>query len=155
MTREELFKQIEALGCFEAWNHTGLKTAYIKDPDAVIVAWVSNSATHLLGTSEILESYPEDIRKALLDILVEYAKTPIEERSQKSYRIRFSSDCGVAKDSEYLNHNGVWVFFDDREDNKDKQTVFTEKEIEKLEKEYPWIAKMLERKELVKEHVAL
>lgn len=76
-------------------------------------------------------------RGELFDILVEYARTPVEERKKEKYYLRLSI-FGYDDEQNYLNlerDTGKYLF-GSKKDIEGYQTQFSQKEIDEMKKKY-------------------
>ena len=102
-----------------------------------IVAHISTRYTFVLGTNwDYVMKIEECARGELFDILVELARTPIEERKEeKKYYVKLP---WLGEYSQYLNFNkptGMY-FTAMKHEYLNCQTKFTMEEIEKLKEKY-------------------
>lgn len=154
MTREELFEQVKKLS-FVVYQRTGVRFLEIEDFDGNAIAWVDTENMYYLGMCNASNWYPDDTRKALLDVLVEYAKTPIEKRETKRYYVRYSKEY-YNTTCEYLNIDEEFgmSFSPLKQAIEDGcQTSFTEEEIEQLREKYPFLDERFEQGYLFKEEI--
>lgn len=137
MKTKEFIKRVEELG-FEVFNEDGYLV--VKDEYGYNLAYVNKTTLTQMSTDymEWDGVYDEDKTK-LFDLIVEYAKTPVNEREEEKkfyLRHRWLKPKLIYKN--YLNHwigtNEYWLDYDDK--TKDVQTQFTLKEIEEIKEKY-------------------
>lgn len=152
MKTNELVKHAKALG-YEVKNDTyfGLDCLYILNNKKDTVASVKLQQQYDIYTPATFYLESEENQSKLFDLLVEFAKTPIEEREEKKkYYIRLNG-VGMPGWNRYLNQLcNREVFFADNRENIEVKSKFTDDEISELP---TWVADMLDDGYLVKEEV--
>lgn len=151
MKTEEFIGRVEALECVAKTEKFINQEIDIRDKQSNMVASVDLAITHDISIYKQFRKLSKDDQDALFDLLVEFAKTPIEEREEKKeYYIRFSG-VGIPGWNRYLNQLfNKEVFFADNGENSEVKTKFTDDEISELP---TWVIDMLNDGYLVKEEV--
>ena len=124
MKTSEFIKKVERLG-YDTESHELYVRVYAGH---ILVASVSEYSVNMI-TTNFIELVPNE----LLDLCVEYAKTPIEERkSEKKYYLRFPIK--VDPTVSYLNYdeNISGYSFNNNRETYCWKTQFTQKEIDEL-----------------------
>lgn len=137
MKTKEFIKRVEELG-FEVWISGS--TAYVLKNGQYTVARIKTKRACAIDFFYILnESLDKEISEKLFDIIVEYAKTPLDEREKEKkfyLRHRWLKPEPIYKN--YLNHwivtNEYWL--DCKNEIKDVQTQFTIKEIDEIKEKF-------------------
>ena len=152
MTTDELVKHAKALG-YEVKNGTyfSLDCLYILNNKKDTVASVKLQQQYDIYTPATFYLENEENQSKLFDLLVEYAKTSIEEREEKKkYYLRLSG-FGIPAWNSYLNRMcDTELFFSDGGDTNDVKTKFTDEEISDLP---TWVHNMLRDGYLIKEGI--
>lgn len=135
MKTKEFIKKVEELGlrvknCYKAFEISNATNQ---------IAFVEEEKTLAFSTT-FYKYYDldEEIKEKLFDLLVEYARTPIEEREEeKKYYLRHRWLCDYTKHSfKFLNKvNDAYSINDDFETAQVK-TEFTQKEIDNIKKTF-------------------
>lgn len=137
MKTKEFIKRIEELG-FEVWISGGI--AYVLKDGRYEVARIKTKRACAIDFFYLLnETLDKEISEKLFDIIVEYAKTPIEDREEeKKIYLRHRYFRFNTGSSKYLGIDLV----KDKPDLCSKITCrwmknqFTEKEIEEIKEKY-------------------
>lgn len=127
---KEFIKKVEELGYDIEISREDMLIKY----DRCILAMISRTSPYTMSTYTAFGVKHID---ELLDLCVEYVKTPIEEREEekKYYLRKFNKKF---YENEYLNYNKYykdWSLGDDIEDDQ-YQTKFTCSEIENIKKKF-------------------
>lgn len=151
MKTEEFIERAEALG-YEVEKTTclGVSCLDIKIAEEC-VACVSLQGRYDFDISSEFYNETEKNQDALFDLLVEYSKTPIEEREEKKEYCFLLKVERLDPVDGYLNkgNNGNF-FFGNPSQTCEVQTKFTDDEISELP---TWVIDMLNDGYLIKEEV--
>lgn len=137
MRTKEFIKRVEELG-LEAWI-SGSIACVLKDGRYEVARIKTNRACAIDFFYPLNETLDKEISEKLFDIIVEYAKTPIEDREEeKRFYLRHRRICSksfylyLQKLSNVADMMSVRVFdFSGNDDIK-----FSEKEIEEIKKKF-------------------
>lgn len=137
MKTKEFIKRVEELG-FEVFNEDGYLV--VKDEYGYNLAYVNKTTLTQMSTDymEWDGVYDEDKTK-LFDLIVEYAKTPVNEREEEK---KFYLKHRWFKPSPiYKNYLNYWIgndeyWLDYKNESKEIQTQFTLKEIDEIKEKF-------------------
>ncbi len=101
MKTKEFKKRVEELG-FEVWINGSI--AYVlKNGQYTVASIKTNRVCAIDFFYHLNESLDKEISKKLFDIIVEYARTPLDEREEpKKYYLRYK---WINADYNYLNYD--------------------------------------------------
>ena len=123
MKTSEFKRELKKIGDYEFYDN------YVLTASGIWILFISSKSRNAIDT----EGAVFDVSDELFKLVCEYAATPIKEREdEKRYRVN------IIKDFEYgyLNRSN-WdkLFeFDNEDDTKHLQTIFTESEIEEMKR---------------------
>ncbi len=135
MKTKEFIKRVKELG-FEVFNEDDYLV--IKDEYESNVANVNKTTLAQMSTDYIEwdEIYDEDKTK-LFDLLIEYAKTPIEDRKEeKKFYLKHRWIKGCVIMYLYRNTLNGYCYLGDKKCRPHRQKMFTLKEIEEIKEKY-------------------
>ena len=127
----------------DVMNHYGYITEnktydlYVRKVQGNRIVCIDKEDSHAICTDyvEFLE-LPQDEKNFLLDIFLDLAKTPLEEREEeKRYYLRLATKIDVYEDRRYLNMdipNEKYTLSENKDDAYYK-AIFTESEISKMD----------------------
>lgn len=131
MKTKEFIKRVEELGY--RVEDTGFNLYLYSGED--LVAFVGKKKQYVL---EIYNFFLKQNAEALVDLCVEYVKTPIEEREEEQkFYLQKIKDFYDDEESRYLNFDTVQnIYFISSKSQYDSfKTQFTQKEIDKIKEE--------------------
>lgn len=135
MLTKDFIKEVKAMG-FVAIVGDGYFR--VKDSEGYNVAYVSNAITHMFDIAyNAFKNLQENDKNNLFDLLVEYTRTPLEEREeQERFFLKFKIEIGGKY--EYLNYykEEDELTLDNSLETSSFQTLFTDKELEKLKEKF-------------------
>ncbi|EGC83384.1 hypothetical protein [Anaerococcus hydrogenalis] len=147
MKTKEFIKRVKELG-FEVFNEDDYLV--IKDEYESNVANVNKTTLAQMSTDYIEwdEIYDEDKTK-LFDLLIEYAKTPIDERKEeKKFYLKHRWIKGCVIMYLYRNTLNGYCYLGDKKCRPHRQKMFTLKEIEEIKEKYNTDLSDFEKKEV-------
>lgn len=138
MKTKEFIKRVEELG-----YKTNLRTSFIQimHNDFVAVA-VYMDKMYAITFNQIIKTSWNNADK-LFDLVVQYAKTPIEDREEENkyylkHKFLISSTEGARYEDSFLNYNtrNNEMYLSDKMPVGDIRTKFTLKEIEEIKEKF-------------------
>lgn len=142
MKTTELVSELKELGYFVDRKEEGLSSEYlaISGADSYLIATVSEKYPGVLNT-DIYKGYNDNpAASAVLQMLIEYAMTPLDEREDTNkYLVHlFPGEEGYLN----LDISSDDLALTDRDNMVSYHTEFTEKEYNELQSKYPqWLPK--------------
>lgn len=136
LTTKKFIKEVEKMG-FTAIESSG--SIQIRDSGYLPDADIYTKVTHAFDTKyEYFQLLSESDKERLFDLLVEYARTPIEDREEpQKYYLRFTA---LTKKGfcNYLNYNPKeeTIFLDNRTETRIIKTQFTQAEIDEIKEKF-------------------
>ena len=153
MRTKEFIKKVEELG-FEVWISGS--TAYVLKDERYTVARVKTKRACAIDFFYLLnERLDKEISEKLFDIIVEYAKTPIEDREEeKKFYLRHrylvqAGDYTTAFLNYDINNDRLYVYT--KVQTYSVKTQFTVKEMEEIKEKFDTDLKDFELVEVVDE----
>ena len=138
LTTKELVKELEELG-FKTQSMPSFIYILFK---GIVVASIVETEPFCISTDTInWLVLNDDLKEKAFDLLVRYAKTPLEDREEpKKYYLRHNYLNAYTGDN-YLNWDRTLLIansisLDDEVEDEDFQTQFTKREIKTLEEDY-------------------
>lgn len=137
MKTKEFIRRVEELG-FEC--EKSKEVYFIYDSDGIAYASVYHTTPYQISTFERpWDLLTKDEQEKLFDLLIEYARTPIEDREEeKKFYLRHRWIVNSAAGEGYLNwflHDDIMRLSSTLQDSSAK-TQFTLKEIEKIKEKF-------------------
>ena len=143
MRIDELKREIELLGDGEKWSFRAIECGdYVNIQRLIgntrqLIAWVKIKKIFIVNTDyRTFANLPEEIREKIFDILVKFARTPVDEREEKKkYLIVhnfFSSKNYYAVNLAWNQEEDIYRLINCKQDNDIYQALFTKEEIEKI-----------------------
>jgi hypothetical protein len=143
MRIDELKKEIELLGDGEKWSFKAIECGdYVNIQRLIgntrqLIAWVKIKKIFIVNTDyRTFANLPEEIREKIFDILVKFARTPVDEREEeKKYVI--THKYAVSKNLNPVNlawnkEKNAYRLINCKQDNDIYKALFTKEEIEKI-----------------------
>lgn len=134
LTTKKFIKEVEELG-FRFLQCTKDIEIYYENRQVAYVCWYRR---FYVGTTCWFHDLPEELQEKLFNLLVEYTRTPLEEREepQKFYLQLITLIAAGALN--YLNYNTTngSFFLHDRCQTPEYKTQFTQAEIDKMKEKF-------------------
>lgn len=154
MTTNEFIKKVEELG-YEIKKNTyfGMVCLDILNNKGDRVASVNSQQPYDIYTSAMFYLENEENQSKLFDLLVEYAKTPIEERVEQKKYLLLPKLEGLANGKcplQRIRRNDLILLPCDYENDELFQQIFTDTDIRKMP---AWVSEFIEQGYLIKEEI--
>lgn len=139
MKIKEFIKRVEELGYLVNEGYVDWQISRICKGQDLLVAIVNKN--NLCRISTDWWDIPDEEKSKLLDIIVEFAKTPIEDRKEEKkfyLKHRFLTSLLGEMKYSFINYNTKYneIFLSNKESLGETKTRFTLKEIEEIKERF-------------------